>query len=170
MRRRLLFVLVINFVFVGQLFSQDSFTLVKKGETAPDFSFEINPGQSKKLSDYKGKTVLINFFATWCGPCLQELPHIDKEIYTKYKEDDNFVIFNFGREHNWDVVNKFKADKKLNMPFYPDVERKIFAQFAGQNIPRSFLIDNNGTIIYSSAGYIPEQFETLKSLIASQLK
>ena len=78
MKTKQLLLVITLLAFTSSLFAQDEFTLVKVGENASDFSFASENGQSKKLSDLKGKVVWINFFATWCGPCRKELPHLQK--------------------------------------------------------------------------------------------
>lgn len=160
------FILVIG---VLKSFAQDEFTLVKNLQPAPLFEYESAPGVTKSATDLKGKTVLIDFFATWCGPCRQELPFVQSEIYNKYKDNPNFVLLIFGREHKWDEVNKFKSDNKYSMPFYPDPQRKIFTLFAKQNIPRNFIISPEGKIIYSSVGFNETEFEKLKEVLKKQL-
>jgi thiol-disulfide isomerase/thioredoxin len=151
-------------------FGQDEFTKVKNGAAAPDFSFEIKPGQAKKLSDLKGKVVLLNFFATWCGPCRQELPHLEKEVFEKYNSNKDFELLIFGREQNWKTVDSFKVANHFSMNFYPDEGRKIFSVYAGQNIPRNFLIDKSGKVVYTSVGYSDEEFKKLKDTLAGLLK
>ncbi len=151
-------------------YSQDEFTLVKKGEAAPDFSFETAPGKTQKLSDLKGKVVWINFFATWCPPCRKELPHLQKEVYDKYVENDDFVLIILGREHSWEEINKFKKEQGFTMPFYPDPERKVFSVYAQQNIPRNFIIDKNGKIAVSSVGFNKDDFGQIKNKVAELLK
>jgi thiol-disulfide isomerase/thioredoxin len=128
------------------------------------------PGKLQTINELRGKTVLITFFATWCGPCLKELPHIQSDIFNKYKKNPDFALLIFGREHSWAEVNKFKADNKFTMPFFPDPERKIYSKFAGQYIPRNFLISPEGTVIYNSIGFDEKEFEKLKEMIESQLK
>jgi peroxiredoxin len=152
-------------LFSSVLFAQDEFTLVKEGQKAPDFTFETAPGKTAKLSDYKGKVVWINFFATWCGPCRAELPHLQKEVFDQYKNNENFVLLILGREHSWDEVNKFKKEQKLTMPFYPDSERKVFSIYANQNIPRNFIVDKNGNIVVSSVGFNEKEFAEIKKKV-----
>jgi len=158
------------FVFPFSLFAQDEFTLVKVGENAPDFSFASENGQSKKLSDLKGKVVWINFFATWCGPCRKELPYLQKEVYDKMKNNKNFELIILGREHSWDEINKFTSDNKYNMPFYPDNGRKVFSLYAKQNIPRNFIIDKDGKVAVSSTGFTEKEFGEIVEKIQSLMK
>lgn len=144
-------------------------TLVTQGMQAPDFKYETVKGKYQKISDLKGKLVLINFFATWCGPCKAELPKIQSEIWDKNKENQKFVMLTFGREHTWAEVDKFKKDNQFRFPFYPDPKRAIFDQFATQNIPRSFLLDEDGKVIFTSEGFNETQFGELVKLIDSRL-
>ena len=154
----------------GFCFAQEQTTLVKLSEQTPAFEYEKAPGIVQSINELKGKTILVTFFATWCGPCRKELPHIQSDIYNKYKKNPNFELLIFGREHSWEEVEKFKTDNKLTMPFYPDPERKIYSKFAGQYIPRNFLISPEGKILYSSIGFEEKEFEALKEMIENQLK
>jgi len=165
--------LLISFAFLvcaATLSAQDEFTLVKVGDTAPDFSFATENGQTKKLSELKGKVVWINFFATWCGPCRQELPHLQKEVYDKLKSNKNFELIILGREHSWAEINKFTTDNKYNMPFYPDAGRKIFSLYAKQNIPRNFVIGKDGKIAVTSIGFEKKEFDGIVAKVNEMLK
>ncbi len=163
-------ILIFLILYYFSSLAQEETTLVKLSDQVPEFEFEKSPGIKQNISDLKGKTVLITFFATWCGPCREELPHIQAEIFNKYKKDPNFELLIFGREHSWEEVNKFKAGNKFSMPFYPDPERKIYSKFAGQYIPRNFLISPEGRILYSSIGFNEKEFEQLREKINNQLK
>lgn len=144
-------------------------TLVSVGMQVPDFKYETVKGKVEKISNLKGKVVLINFFATWCGPCKLELPEIQSEIWNKHKDNPGFAMLTFGREHSWEEVSKFKKDQNFTFPFFPDPKRAIFDQFATQNIPRSFLLDANGKILFMSEGFEKGHFNELVKLIDSKL-
>jgi peroxiredoxin len=159
MQTKLLLLISFLVAFTFNLFAQDQFTLVKEGQPAPDFSYEDSEGNIQKLSDLKGKVVWITFFATWCGPCRKELPHLQKDVYEKFGNQNNFELLVIGREHTWEEVNKFKTEQNFNLPFYPDPKREIFSKYARQNIPRNFIIDKTGKIVVSSVGFNEEEFQ-----------
>lgn len=163
-------ILVLLAFFAINTFAQDEFTLVKEGDSAPDFSISMEDGSVKKLSDMKGKVIWINFFANWCPPCRKELPHLEKDVFEKLKTNKNFEVLVIGREHDWETVNKFKADNNYSLPFYPDPERDIFSKYAKQNIPRNFIIDKDGKIAVASIGFEEEEFNKIIEKVENLLQ
>ncbi|MCY1722762.1 TlpA disulfide reductase family protein [Prolixibacteraceae bacterium Z1-6] len=170
MNTKQILLLLILIAFATSIFAQDEATLVKIGDKSPDFSITMEDGSVKKLSDLKGKVVWLNFFATWCPPCRKELPHLEKDVYKKFKDNKNFEVLVIGREHNWATVNKFKADNNFVLPFYPDPKREIFTKYAQQNIPRNFVIDKNGKIAIASTGFKEEEFNEIIQKVEELLK
>ncbi len=169
-----LFLFIAMTFVVGTVFGQvasepDKATLLIKDQTIPSFKFEISKGKVVSITDYKGKIVLINFFATWCGPCRRELPLVQEQIWNKHKDNPKFAMLTFGREHSWEEVLKFGKDLNFSFPLVPDLKRKVFGLFASEGIPRSFLIDETGKIIYLSQGFDEVHFTELKNLIDSKL-
>jgi peroxiredoxin len=152
-----IFILFLNLLSISIL-AQDQFTFAREGQTAPDFTFETSDGLIHRLSDLKGKVVWITFFATWCGPCRKELPHLEKQVYEKYKNHPDFELLVVGREHTREELQKFQADTGHTLPFIPDPKREIFSKYASQNIPRNFIIDKSGKIVVSSVGFTEEEF------------
>ncbi|MCU4165694.1 TlpA family protein disulfide reductase [Carboxylicivirga caseinilyticus] len=161
-------------VVVGGYFSiswasSEEIDFVKVGDKVP--AFELSNKTSKiNAESLKGKVVLINFFATWCPPCVKELPHLEKEVWQEFKDNKDFVLLVVGREHSQEEIDKFAEGKGLDLPFYPDLERTVFGKFAKQNIPRNFIIDREGKIIYSAVGFNEEEFTKMKQLLNTQLK
>jgi thiol-disulfide isomerase/thioredoxin len=159
-------------LFISGLFPHlpDPDVKVKPGDKVPYFHFEESPGIRKNIYGYKGKVVLILFFATWCGPCREELPHAEKDIFNRYSGRDDFAMLIFGREHDRATVDRFKSDYHYNMPFFPDQHREIYSKFANQGIPRSFLIGKDGKILAVHLGYNTEDFEKLKHEVDKALQ
>ena len=122
-------------------------TLTKVGDLAPDFEVVTLDGQPFKLSDQRGKVVLVNFFATWCPPCREELPHLEKEVWQKFT-GDNFSLVVLGREEDESVLRPFLDETEFTFPVAPDPDRAAFSKYASQYIPRNVVIDPEGTIIF----------------------
>nr|WP_321451664.1 redoxin family protein [uncultured Carboxylicivirga sp.] len=147
----------------------DGDDFVKVGDKVPTFELQ-SVSSDISTANLEGKVVLINFFATWCPPCVKELPHLQNDIWNKYKDNKDFVLLVVGREHSQADLDKFASSKELNLPFYPDPERAVFGKFAKQSIPRNYVIDKKGNIIYSSVGYNEKEFNKLKAVLKEQLK
>jgi peroxiredoxin len=148
----------------------DTTTLTKIGQNAPAFTCKTVDGKSFDISKLKGKIVMINFFATWCGPCNMELPVLEKNVWTKYKGNKNFELIIIGREHSDKEVKDFVTKKSFSMPFAADPERKIYSLYATQFIPRNVIIGKDGRIIFQGQGYSPEEFKKIEELLAENLK
>ncbi|MBK3517145.1 peroxiredoxin family protein [Carboxylicivirga marina] len=141
---------------------------VKVGDVAPSFTV-VTPDGEMTTADFKGKVVLLNFFATWCPPCIQELPVLEKEVWNQFKDNEDFVLLVIGREHTPEELKKFAKEKGFDLPFCPDEERKIFSQFATQSIPRNYIINKGGKVIYASRGYSHKEFEHMIDVLKRQL-
>ncbi len=143
-------------------------------EKAPDFTLTDLDGNKVSLSDYKGKVVMVDFWATWCGPCKKSFPAL-KKVVGKYKgnPETEFLFIN-----TWERVQDKKKNakdfiEKNNYPFHVllDSDNKVVADYGVRGIPTKFMIDKEGFIRYKSIGYsgkpdeLVEEFDIVISLI-----
>ena len=130
------------------------------GMRAPDFTCTLMSGEKLTLSSLRGKTVVLNFWATWCAPCVKELPYF--EAFSSAHKDDAVVIALHSNLVTEDV-HAYLSDKPFSFPFALDPTGEIISSFNGSNmLPQTIVIDKNGVITYNATGSItPEMLETL---------
>lgn len=170
-----LLIFIAIMVFALQGFTQEKkeikfeeFDITKVGQDVPDFKIETIDGKTYQMSELKGKTVMLVFFATWCAPCMKEMPLIETEIWEKYKSPD-FLVIALGRDHSMDEIVKFNQTKGFTFTLAPDPGHAVYGKFFKQYIPRNVLIDKSGKIIYQKQGYREEDSKVLKALIEKEI-
>lgn len=141
---------------------------VHVGERAPQFSLTDADGATFSVTEANGKVVVINFFATWCGPCQMELPHVE-EIWQRYRNEPDFELLVIGREETAESVSKFRESKGFSFPIAADPDRGVFSLFASESIPRTLVLSPDGVVVYSSAGFVESDLEKLEDVLAQQL-
>ena len=137
----------------------------KKVNTIPaiDFTLQDQYGNTHTLSEYKGKTVFLNFWATWCPPCRNEMPDIQK-LYEEYQaeEDPSVIILgiaapNYGQEGSEEEIIAFLEKNGYTYPVVMDTTGEMFMQYGIYSFPTTFMIDAEGNIF----GYLPGQLNEM---------
>lgn len=144
-------------------------TLVKVGQVAPDFSVEMLDGRTIKLSELRGKVVMLCFWATWCPPCRQEMAHLQEGVIDHFAGKD-LVVLPISRGEQRDVVEKFIADNGYTFGVGLDPERAIYDLYASNFVPRTFIINKRGKVVYRVAGYDEETAKAVNAAIAKALR
>ncbi|MDP2719755.1 MAG: TlpA disulfide reductase family protein [Dehalococcoidia bacterium] len=120
------------------------------GQPAPDFTLTTLDGGTVTLSALRGQPVLLNFWATWCPPCRQEMPLIQAIFEEKKDSDLHIVAVDIGEDLS--TVKKFIEDEKLGFTIALDYRKQVAQTYGIQAIPTSFLIDREGRIIHTKVG------------------
>lgn len=125
---------------------------IPTGEPAPDFTLKNLDGKTVRLTDYRGKVVLIDFWATWCPPCLKELPHI-QTIHEKYREQ-GLVVLAISTDREKSAVPPFLEKNGYTFPVLFD-NGKVQPAYKVESIPVVYLVDREGMIQWHHVGYGP---------------
>ena len=138
----------------------DASTIAKDRTVAPDFTVEMFDGSKIKLSELRGKVVLVNFWATWCPPCREELTRVQKEIIDRFAGEE-FVFLPISRGEELHTVAAFRKRMGYTFPMGLDPDQRIFRRYATNYIPRNFLINREGKVVLASIGYDKGEFAHL---------
>jgi peroxiredoxin len=146
--------------------------IVKVGDAAPDFSLKLTDGKTMKLSDLKGKVVMLQFTASWCSVCRHEMPFIERDIWLRHKADPNFVLLAVDRDEPLETVVKFAKAIPITYPIGLDPHADIFALYAERDagITRNVIVDKTGKIVLLTRLYNEEEFKRMTEEIDALLK
>jgi len=148
----------------------DNGYIVKPGDLAPDFIIKEAGGKTYKLTDLRGKVVMLQFTASWCSVCRKEMPFIERDIWLPGKEK-GLVVIGIDRDEPVKTVLKFRDDMKITYPLALDPGADIFALFAlkESGVTRNVIIDRNGRIIFLTRLFEREEFDRMRDTIFSEL-
>ena len=163
---------------IALLISQLSFTQndgdrgykVKVGEQAPELSFSLMDGTSISNETLKGKVVVLQFTASWCSVCRKEMPHLEKEVWQRFKNDE-FILIGIDLKEEPEKVNRFIKQMKVSYPFAIDTDGALFESFTlpKSGVTRNIVLDKKGEIIFLSRLYEEKEFEQMIHTIDLEL-
>jgi peroxiredoxin len=166
------FLLILAFVISLSVSAQEDSTrgyIVKVGDPLPTgYVLKLENGKTINPESLQGKVVLLQFTASWCSVCREEMPHLEADIWKKYK-DKGLVMVGVDRDEPLDVVKNFSKEMKISYPLALDPNADIFGKFAKKEagVTRNVLIDRNGKIVFLTRLYNEQEFELLKQKVAS---
>ena len=146
--------------------------LVKIGDMAPDFSLKLTDGKTVKLSELKGKVVMLQFTASWCSVCRKEMPFIERDIWQKYKSNPDFALLALDRDEPLATVLKFARAIPITYPIGLDTKADIFAKCAVREsgITRNVIVDKTGRIVFLTRLYNEAEFKKMTEKIDELMK
>ena len=166
----ILFILGISGTYAQERTPDERGFLVKVGDTAPDFTMKLTNGKDIKLSDLRGKVVMLQFTASWCSVCRREMPHIEKRIWQAYK-DKGLLVFAVDRDEPKKMAKMLKKQTGISYPIGLDPGADIFGLYAGkkEGVTRNVLIDRDGKIIFLTRLFNEDEFNRLVNRIDTEV-
>lgn len=136
---------------------------------APDFAFTSLSGEAVSLDSLQGKVVLLDFWGTWCGPCVESVPEL-RELHKKYASEPSFVLIGISSDRDDKVWREFTEKNKMTWAQYRDKDGKILRAFRISAFPTYVIIDHEGIIRHRSVGMTWSRAASLDSEIKKQIK
>ncbi len=130
---------------------------------APEFALKAMDGKTVRLSDYKGQVVMINFWASWCGPCREEMPILE-DMYNTYKKA-GFVLLGVTIDERVSDAKNFLDKSPVSFPVLLDTKGKVADLYNNRAMPSSYFIDRKGNLAHLHKGYRPGEESNYKSVI-----
>ena len=143
----------------------DSFNV---GQLAPQFTTTDRKGQVHQLSDFRGKVVLVNFWATWCPPCVEEMPSM--ESLCKELDQEQLAIMALSVDDSWEPVDVFFRESNFGLIIYSDFGGKIAQLYGTEKVPETYILNKHGVIVHKVVGatnwMAPKMLSFLRQLLA----
>ncbi len=145
--------------------------IVNVGEQSPDFKLEFPDGSSTSLEKLMGNVVMLQFTASWCSVCRDEMPHIESDIWKRYQKAGLRVI-GIDLDEPPETVLKFAQEMKISYPLAVDSGATVFHKFAEKNagVTRNIILNPNGKIIFLTRLFDPAEFREMISVIHKELE
>jgi len=139
-----------------------------EGQPAPDFALKSSTGENLRLSEYRGDVVMINFWATWCGPCRQEMPLLD-ELYSRYQRV-GFNLLGVNIDDDSNRAMNMIEELGVNFPVLFDARKEVSKLYEVEAMPVTVIVDREGTVRYIHHGYKPGYEDKYLDQIRSLLR
>jgi len=135
---------------------------VKIGENAPEINLKLIDGREINNENLLGKVVVIQFTASWCSVCIKEMPHLEKEVWQRFKEED-FILVGVDLKEELSVVEDFIKKTKVTYPFAIDKDGTFFESFTlpGAGVTRNIVIDKKGKISFLTRLFDEKEFQQM---------
>lgn len=145
--------------------------IVKVGDMVPQFDLHLLDGTKVPVSSLKGKVVMLQFTASWCGVCRKEMPFIEKDIWLKLKENPDFALYGIDLKEDAPTTAKFAEMIPVTYPLTLDLEGKTFELFCakGAGVTRNIILDREGKIIMLTRLFDEAEFNTMVETINAEL-
>jgi peroxiredoxin len=137
-------------ILAATALAEQTLTPIPGKVMAPDFSLLDTNGKTHRLSDYRGKPVIINFWTTWCPPCREELPSMNRAWHLIEKEGIAMLAINMGEDE--DTIFIFSADYPTDFPVLMDQSGEVIEQWPVKGLPTTYVIAPDGTLAYRAIG------------------
>lgn len=145
--------------------------IVKVGDMVPQFDLHLLDGSKVPVSSLKGKVVMLQFTASWCGVCRKEMPFIEKDIWLKLKENPDFALYGIDLKEDAETTAKFAEMIPVTYPITLDLEGKTFELFCtkGAGVTRNIILDREGRIIMLTRLFDEAEFNSMVETINAEL-
>ena len=166
----LISIILISFISCSHT-SDDRGYSVKVGDKAPKIDLELLDGRKLTNENLKGKVVVIQFTASWCGVCIKEMPHLEKEVWQRFKYDD-FILVGVDLKEEFSVVEGFIKSTNVTYPFTIDRDGSFFESFTipGAGVTRNIVLDKEGKISFLTRLFDENEFQQMINKIGFLVK
>jgi peroxiredoxin len=144
--------------------------IVSEGEKAPSFELQLLSGETLTNDMLLGKVVVLQFTASWCSVCRKEMPHLEEEVWQRFKSED-FLLIGLDLKEDEEIAKAFAEKMGVTYPMASDLDGRLFELFAGPNqgVTRNVVIDKKGEIVFLTRLFEIEEFQEMVKVIELEL-